>query len=75
MGRKILKADRFQTGYGTHKYVVEYEGKWGDMELITAIDNKKWDNPTEEDLRISHFGGCVKRCSDDKTAIVHVYYD
>lgn len=75
MSRKILSANRFATGYGTHKYDVKYEGEWSDMDLITAIDNRKWDNPTEEDLSIGHFGGFVKRTSDDTSAIVHVYYD
>lgn len=75
MSRKILGANCYASGYGTHKYTVKYEGEWSDMDLITAVDNRKYDNPTEEDLTVRHFGGWVNRNSDDKYAIVHVYYD
>lgn len=74
MNREILKANMFQTGHGTHKYDAEYKGEWEDWELITAIDNRKWINPTEEDLRIGHYGGYVRRYGENQ-AIVHVYYD
>lgn len=75
MSRKILSARCYESGNGTHKYDVEFEGEWSDMDLMTAIDNGKYDNPSEKDLTISHYGGCVKRFSDNKSAIVHVYYD
>lgn len=75
MSRKILSARKYESGSGTNKYDVEFEGEWSDMDLITAIDNGKYDNPTEEDLKPNHYGGWVKRFSDDKSAIVHVYYD
>lgn len=74
--KKILEAHKFATGYGTDKYLVEYEGDWTDLELITAVDNRCYNNPTEEELkRINHYGGYVNRYSDGMKAEVGVYYD
>lgn len=75
MSRRILNARRFETGFGTHKYDVKFEGEWSDMDLITAINNGKFDNPMKEDLVPHHYGGYVKRFSDGKSAMVSVYYD
>lgn len=77
--REIINSDKYATGYGTHKYIIEYTGDWEDMELITALDNRKYKNPSPEDLTISHYGGYVKNKVDlgngIKRAYVGVYYD
>jgi len=79
--RRILNTDLFFHACGTKKYKVKYQGEWSDMDLITAIDNGKYNNPTEDDLKIGHYGGWVKRFTnvpdEDGTlyAEVHVYYD
>lgn len=75
MNRRIIKANRFDTGYGTHKYKIEYEGDWSDIDLITATYNRKYENPKQDDLIVNHLGGWVRRQRDNKSAIVHVYYD
>ena len=79
MSRRILKADMFDTGAGTHKFRCEWEGEWDGTDLITAIDNKKWDNPTPEDLNIRHYGGRIEHLrqlpNGNYTATVCVYYD
>lgn len=78
MSRKILTAVRFQSGYGTHKYDVKYTGEWSENELINAIDNGVYENPTDEELRCNNYGGYVKEIykRDGVTrAEVGVYYD
>lgn len=78
MERKILAARMIATGYGTHKYDVKYQGEWEDMDLVTAIDNRVYDNPTPEQLSISHYGGYVKKIYEQDgitRAEVGVYYD
>lgn len=78
MDRKILVANLFKTGYGTHHYDVKYKGEWDDEELITAIDNKAYDNPTAEQLVPCHFGGYVEKHYSNEgitRATVGVYYD
>lgn len=77
--RKIIRADLFFSQCGTHKYHCLWTGDWEEIDLITAIDNRKFDNPTEEDLTISHFGGRIEnyRVNQDGTqeGVVCVYYD
>lgn len=77
--RKIYKADLYYTGHGTHKFHCLFTGDWDEIDLITAVDNRVFDDPKEEDLKISHYGGVVKnyRVNGDGTqeAEVYVYYD
>lgn len=76
--KHILAVKLLETGCGTHKYDVKYTGEWKDEDLITAIDNQAYHNPTAEDLQISHFGGYVEPVytkEDVNRAIVGVYYD
>ena len=77
--RKIYSAHRYQSGCGTHKYHVLFTGDWDMTDLITAIDNGVYDNPTEEELQISHYGGRIEdyKVNADGTqeANVMVYYD
>ena len=77
--RKIYKADRFYSKCGTHKYNVLFTGDWTADDLITALDNGCYDNPSDKDLIPHHFGGRVEgyRVNNDgtQTATVCVYYD
>lgn len=77
--RQILSADCYASGNGTHRYKVTYTGDWQNWELITAVDNQHWDNPTMNDLCIGHYGGYVNDVHENedgtKTARVGVYYD
>lgn len=73
--RRITQAQLYKSGHGTHYYKVKYEGEWEDIELITAIDNRTYENPTYEELsRISHYGGYVQKLNKGE-ALVEVYYD
>ena len=78
ISRKILSTRLLKTGYGTHLYDVKYTGVWEDWELINAIDNHKYDNPSKEDLKGSNYGGYVHKhyeTAEITRATVGVYYD
>lgn len=82
--RKLISIHRYQTGYGTHHYIVKYKGDWGEWALINCVDEHLFDPDPEEyerynqDCRLN-FGGYVEKQSTDEqgitTAKVGVYYD
>lgn len=77
--RKIFEANLVSNKNNVKKYVVEYTGEWEDWELITAVDNKLYDNPSKEILKINHYGGKVLNLPSEapniKNALVSIYID
>lgn len=64
---QIIKKNLISSGYGTHKYQVEWLGNYTDKELIDAVDGST-----------GNYGGYVEVMyskSKHYKGIVGVYYD